>query len=97
MVPRFAAPLVLAASLVFGLAGTQALQAQDAAPGRVAGVASDSASGQPLQAVQLFLSRGTIRLEARTNAEGRAPPWRGVGGQFTRVNFAAETAGNCRA
>ena len=71
MVPRFAAPLVLAASLVFGLAGTQALQAQDAAPGRVAGVASDSASGQPLQAVQLFLSRGTIRLEARTNAEGR--------------------------
>ena len=59
MVPRFAARLMFAASLVFGLAGTSALHAQDTAPGRVSGVVSDSASGQPLQSVQLFLSRGT--------------------------------------
>ena len=71
MVPRFAAPFMLAASLVFGLAGTQTLQAQGTAPGRVAGVVSDSASGQSLQSVQLYLSSGTTRLEARTNAEGR--------------------------
>ena len=71
MVPRLAALFMLAASLVFGVAGTSALHAQDTAPGRVIGVVSDSASGQPLQSVQLFLSRGTTRLEARTNADGR--------------------------
>lgn len=71
MVPRFAAPLVLAASLVFGLAGASTLHAQDTAPGRVVGVVTDSASGQPLQSVQLFLARGTTRLEARTNPDGR--------------------------
>jgi len=37
----------------------------------VAGLVTDSSSGQPLPGVQLTLSRGTARYQARTGADGR--------------------------
>ncbi|MBL0937536.1 MAG: SusC/RagA family TonB-linked outer membrane protein [Gemmatimonadaceae bacterium] len=70
MVKRIAAALMFAALLV-GASRPAPLLAQGGAPGRVSGVVTDSSSGQPLQAVQIFLARGTTRLEARTNTEGR--------------------------
>jgi TonB-linked SusC/RagA family outer membrane protein len=70
MVNRIAAALTFAA-LLLGSSTPAPVQAQAGAAGRVSGVVSDSATGQPLQSVQLFLSRGTTRLEARTSAEGR--------------------------
>lgn len=70
MVSRFAAALTIAALLV-GVSPSAPVLAQDAGAGRMNGVVTDSSSGQPLQAVQLFLSRGTTRLEARTAADGR--------------------------
>jgi TonB-linked SusC/RagA family outer membrane protein len=70
MVSRFAAALTIAALLV-GVSPSAPVQAQGAGAGRMTGVVTDSSSGQPLQAVQLFLSRGTTRLEARTATDGR--------------------------
>lgn len=70
MVSRLAAALTIAALLV-GVSPSAPVLAQDAGAGRMNGVVTDSSSGQPLQAVQLFLSRGTTRLEARTAADGR--------------------------
>jgi TonB-dependent SusC/RagA subfamily outer membrane receptor len=70
MVNRIAATLTFAA-LLLGSFKPAPVQAQAGAAGRVSGVVTDSATGQPLQSVQLFLSRGTTRLEARTAAEGR--------------------------
>ena len=49
----------------------RSLPAQAAQGARVTGQVTDSATGAPLAAVQLFLARGTTRLEARSNAEGR--------------------------
>jgi TonB-dependent SusC/RagA subfamily outer membrane receptor len=70
MVNRIAAALMFAA-LLLGGSTPASLQAQGGAAGRVSGVVADSSTGQPLQSVQLFLSRGTTRLEARTSADGR--------------------------
>lgn len=70
MVKRIAATFAFAALLLGGVTPAP-VQAQGGATGRVSGVVTDSATGQPLQAVQLFLSRGTTRLEARSSAEGR--------------------------
>lgn len=70
MVKPFAAMLTFAA-LLLGSSTPAPVLAQAGAAGRVSGVVADSATGQPLQSVQLFLSRGTTRLEARTTAEGR--------------------------
>lgn len=70
MVNRIAAALSFAA-LLLGSSTPAPVQAQAGAAGRVSGVVSDSATGLPLQSVQLFLSRGTTRLEARTSADGR--------------------------
>ncbi|WP_291273447.1 SusC/RagA family TonB-linked outer membrane protein [Gemmatimonas sp.] len=70
MVNRIAATLSFAA-LLLGGALVAPLSAQGGAAGRVSGVVTDSATGQPLQSVQLFLSRGTTRLEARTSTDGR--------------------------
>lgn len=70
MVNRIAAALTFAA-LLLGSSTPAPVQAQAGAAGRVSGVVTDSATGQPLQSVQLFLARGTTRLEARTSAEGR--------------------------
>lgn len=70
MVNRIAAALTFAA-LLLGSSTPAPVQAQAGAAGRVSGVVTDSATGQPLQSVQLFLSRGTTRLEARTSADGR--------------------------
>lgn len=53
-----------------GISSPSRLHAQDA-PGRITGVVTDSTTSMPLQSVQLFLSRGTTRLEARTAADGR--------------------------
>jgi TonB-dependent SusC/RagA subfamily outer membrane receptor len=74
MVKRIAATFAYAfafAALLLGGATPAPVHAQGGTTGRVSGVVSDSATGQPLQAVQLFLSRGTTRLEARSSAEGR--------------------------
>ncbi|MCA0375692.1 MAG: SusC/RagA family TonB-linked outer membrane protein [Gemmatimonadetes bacterium] len=62
----------LAATLALftALAHSEPLAAQGA-PGRMSGVVTDSATGQPLVAAQLLLQGGSTRLEARTNAEGR--------------------------
>jgi hypothetical protein len=70
MVKKTAATFAFAALLLGGVTPAP-VQAQGGATGRVSGVVTDSATGQPLQAVQLFLSRGTTRLEARSSAEGR--------------------------
>lgn len=70
MVKPFAAMLTFAA-LLLGSSTPAPVLAQAGATGRVSGVVADSATGQPLQSVQLFLSRGTTRLEARSTAEGR--------------------------
>ena len=70
MVKRTAATFAFAALLLGGVTPAP-VQAQGGTTGRVSGVVTDSATGQPLQAVQLFLSRGTTRLEARSSAEGR--------------------------
>jgi len=70
MVKRIAATFAFAALLLGGVTPAP-VQAQGGTTGRVSGVVTDSATGQPLQAVQLFLSRGTTRLEARSSAEGR--------------------------
>lgn len=70
MVNRIAAALMFAA-LLLGGSTPASLQAQGGAAGRVSGFVADSSTGQPLQSVQLFLSRGTTRLEARTSADGR--------------------------
>lgn len=70
MVTRIAAALTFAA-LLLGFSAPAPALAQGGAAGRVSGVVADSATGQPLQAVQLFLARGTTRLEARTSADGR--------------------------
>lgn len=70
MVNRIAATLSFAALLLGGTL-VAPLSAQSGAAGRVSGVVTDSATGQPLQSVQLFLSRGTTRLEARTSTDGR--------------------------
>lgn len=70
MVTRLAATLAFAA-LLLGLSTPAPVAAQGGTAGRVSGVVTDSASGQPLQAVQLILARGTTRLEARTSADGR--------------------------
>jgi TonB-linked SusC/RagA family outer membrane protein len=59
------------AALLLGVTPPTPAQAQAGTAGRMTGVVTDSTSGQPLQAVQLFLSRGTTRLEARTAADGR--------------------------
>ena len=53
-----------------GLCVVAPLSAQES-PGRITGVVTDSSTDQPLQMVQLFISRGTTRLEARTGADGR--------------------------
>ncbi|BAH40850.1 MAG TPA: SusC/RagA family TonB-linked outer membrane protein [Gemmatimonas aurantiaca] len=71
MVSRSAVARVLTALLFGALCGTTAPLSAQGAAGRVVGTVSDSATGQPLQSVQLFLARGTTRLEARTNADGR--------------------------
>ncbi len=70
MVSRTAAALTFAA-LLLGFSAPAPALAQGGTAGRVSGVVADSATGQPLQAVQLFLARGTTRLEARTSADGR--------------------------
>ena len=70
MVTRLAAAFAFAA-LLLGMSTPAPVLAQSGTAGRVSGVVTDSATGQPLQAVQLFLARGTTRLEARTSAEGR--------------------------
>ncbi|GAB1343552.1 SusC/RagA family TonB-linked outer membrane protein [Gemmatimonas sp.] len=70
MVKPIAAMLTFAA-LLLGSSTPAPVLAQAGAAGRVSGVVADSATGQPLQSVQLFLARGTTRLEARTTAEGR--------------------------
>ncbi|MCE2900990.1 MAG: SusC/RagA family TonB-linked outer membrane protein [Gemmatimonas sp.] len=70
MVPRLAAALTFAALLV-GVPHAAPVLAQGGTVGRLTGVVSDTATGQPLQSVQLFLARGTTRLEARTAADGR--------------------------
>lgn len=68
MISRFAALLILAAAL---LGDASPASGQAGAAGRVAGAVTDSTSGQPLASVQIFLSRGTTRLEARSAADGR--------------------------
>jgi TonB-linked SusC/RagA family outer membrane protein len=70
MVPRLAAAFTFAA-LLFGVPHHAPVLAQGGTAGRMTGVVSDTATGQPLQSVQLFLARGTTRLEARTAADGR--------------------------
>jgi hypothetical protein len=70
MVKRIAAALVCAA-LLAGVSRPAPVLAQGGTPGRMSGVVTDSSSGQPLQSVQIFLSQGTTRLEARTAADGR--------------------------
>ena len=75
--PRYSTVGVLIAlsCLLAAPASARLLHAQ-AAPasaqaGRVVGLVTDTASSQPLTAVQLFITRGTTRLEARTGADGR--------------------------
>jgi TonB-linked SusC/RagA family outer membrane protein len=70
MFTRLAATLGVAAFLSLAAVAPPVV-AQGTPPGRVAGSVTDSTTGQPLQAVQLVLSRGTTRLEARTAADGR--------------------------
>lgn len=70
MVKRIAAALACAA-LLAGVSRPAPVLAQGGTPGRMSGVVTDSSSGQPLQSVQIFLSQGTTRLEARTAADGR--------------------------
>ena len=70
MVSRLAA-VVMYAAVLLGVPSLVPVQAQGGAAGRMAGAVTDSATGQSLQAVQIFLSRGTTRLEARSAADGR--------------------------
>ncbi len=65
---RLPSRLVAAAAAL--LLVTTSLRAQSQA-GRVAGQVTDSASTQPLAAVQITLSSGATRLLARTTPEGR--------------------------
>ncbi|WP_337171679.1 SusC/RagA family TonB-linked outer membrane protein [Gemmatimonas aurantiaca] len=83
MVSRSAVARVLMALLLGASFGAAASVSAQGPAGRVVGTVSDSATGQPLQSVQLFLSRGTTRLEARTTADGR----------YTFVNVPAGTYG----
>lgn len=83
MVSRSAVARVLMALLLGASFGAAAPLSAQGPAGRVVGTVSDSATGQPLQSVQLFLSRGTTRLEARTTADGR----------YTFVNVPAGTYG----
>lgn len=71
MVKRLTDIRILIALLIGITAGFSSRLSAQEAPGRMAGIVTDSATGMPLQAVQLFLARGTTRLEARTGADGR--------------------------